>query len=367
MQMSLSPYGTEIDTRVFPASYAKARQAWLSLISAVTHPLRHEIYQCVGLGPDGESLLTDTAWIGDDQADNVVVCLAATHGVEGFAGSAIQLDVLQGLNKRQLDIPNGTALLLVHALTPWGYTWSRRCDGDGVDLNRNAVDFSQPLPENPDYDKLREWLFVADAGQRQQAYADFSQQYGRVALEKAISGGQYRDPSGPFYGGRAPAHGRLVCEDLINRHSLAQRRVAVVDLHTGLGPYGYGEIICDHQPDSAGAAVAQRWYGDSVTLPLAGTSSSVPKLGLLDYLWHANMNPQSCYVTLEFGTYSTDHLFEVLLRDHQLWAVEDNHDQRFAHSLTMRHHFCPNDNAWQEMVLFRARQVLSQALRGVSS
>jgi hypothetical protein len=72
-------------------------------------------------------------------------------------------------------------------------------------------------------------------------------------------------------------------------------------------------------------------------------------------------------VTLEFGTYSTDHLFEILLRDHQLWAVEDNHDQRFAHSMVMRQHFCPNDNAWQEMVLFRARQVLGQALRGVSS
>jgi hypothetical protein len=55
------------------------------------------------------------------------------------------------------------------------------------------------------------------------------------------------------------------------------------------------------------------------------------------------------------------------LRDHQLWAEEDNHDQRFAHSMVMRHHFCPNDNAWQEMVLFRARQVLGQALRGVSS
>lgn len=365
--MSLSPFGTEIDTSVFPASYANARQTWLSLITEVEHPVRHEIYQCAGLGPNGESLLTDIAWIGDENADNLVVVIAATHGVEGFAGSAIQLDLLQGVSKRQLDIPSDTAILLIHALTPWGYAWSRRCDADGVDLNRNAVDFSQPLPDNPDYDKLRDWLFVADAAQRQQAFADFSRQYGRVALEKAISGGQYRDPSGPFYGGRAPAHGRLVCEDLIQRHNLAQRRVAVVDLHTGLGPYGYGEIICDHQPDSAGAAVAQSWYGDSVTLPLAGTSSSVPKLGLLDYLWHANMNRESCYVTLEFGTYSTDHLFEVLLRDHQLWAEENNHDQRFEHSMVMRQHFCPNENAWQEMVLFRARQVLGQALRGVSS
>ena len=111
--MSLSPYGTEIDTSVFPASYATARQAWLSLLNEVRQPVRHDIYECAGLGPEGEALLTDTAWIGDENADNLVVVIAATHGVEGFAGSAIQLDLLQGLIKRQLDIPNDTAILLI--------------------------------------------------------------------------------------------------------------------------------------------------------------------------------------------------------------------------------------------------------------
>jgi hypothetical protein len=99
---------------------------------------------------------------------------------------------------------------------------------------------------------------------------------------------------------------------------------------------------------------------------LDGTSSSVPKRGLLDYLWHAIMDKQGCFVTLEFGTYSTDHLFEVLLRDHQLWTKPEKAMERQAQSLLMRQHFCPNESAWQEMLLFRARQVLAQALRGLS-
>jgi len=365
--MSLhSTFAFAIDTDVFPVCYGLARQQWLNLLSGLAQPQRHLPFPCAGAGPNNETLVTDSVWIGDENADSVVVILAGTHGVEGFAGSAVQIDWLNLLASGQADIPEGTAVLLVHALTPWGYAWSRRCDGDGVDLNRNAVDFSRPLPKNPDYERLRPALFEADRQQRQQAFSEFSRQYGRVALEKAISGGQYRDPAGPFYGGQAPAHGRLVCEALIQHYALRQRRLAVIDLHTGLGPYGYGEIICDHAPDSAGAGVAHRWYGDSVTLPLAGTSSSVPKLGLLDYLWHAAMDERSCYVTLEFGTFSTDHLFEVLLRDHQLWAQPEHNDERLAHSLAMRHHFCPNETAWQEMVLFRARQVIAQALRGVS-
>ncbi len=357
----------DIDTGVFPASYALGRQQWLERLSKLPCRYQHLPYDCAGRGPEGEELVTDTAWIGGENADRVLVLISGTHGIEGFAGSAVELDYLGLLAGGKTVIPNNCAVLLIHALTPWGYAWLRRCDADGVDLNRNAVDFSRPPPENPDYDRLRPALFAADPEQIQQVFAEFSQLFGRVALEKAISGGQYRDPVGPFYGGKAPAHGRIVCEALIHRYALRQRRLAVIDLHTGLGSYGYGEIICDHRPESAGAAVARRWYGDSVTLPLAGTSSSVPKLGLLDYLWHAVMDDHSCYITLEFGTYSTDQLFEILLRDHQLWAQTDNDVARFSHSQVMRRHFCPNDPAWQEMVLFRARQVIGQALRGVSS
>lgn len=358
---------TAIDTEVFPPDYASARQRWLRQLATLPYPPDVRTYPCAGAGPDGETLQTDSVWIGEQQAANVVVVIAGTHGVEGFAGSAAQIDLLRLLTEFDLVIPERTALLLVHALTPWGYAWSRRCDQDGVDLNRNAVDFSRPLPETPEYRLLRPAIFMADPQARRAALQAFGETHGRPALEKAVSGGQYLDPTGPFYGGAQPAHGRLVCEDLIRQYGLAERRLAVVDLHTGLGAYGYGEIICDHAPDSAGAALARQWYGDSVTLPWAGTSSSVPKLGLLDYLWHAAMDGSGCYVTLEFGTYSTDQLFDVLLRDHQLWAQTGNEVERIAHGKLMRRHFNPADPAWREMVLFRARQVVVQALRGVSA
>ncbi len=356
-----------IDTAVFPGSYAAGRQRWLAQLNKLPGHTRYRPYQCAGTGPEGEELVTDTVWIGPEDASRVLVLLGGTHGIEGFAGSAIQIDLLGLLAEGLVVIPADTAVLMVHALTPWGYAWQRRCDADGVDLNRNIVDFSSPLPENKDYDLLKDAFYLADAAQRKIALAEFEQQHGRVALEKAVSAGQYSDPSGPFYGGTAPAHGRRVCEDLMRKYELQERDLAVVDLHTGLGSYGYGEIICDHQPDSAGTRAAQNWYGDSVALPLLGTSSSVPKTGLLDYAWHAIMNERSCYITLEFGTFSTDQLFEILLRDHQLWAQSDNQQARLEHSKVMRRHFCPDDQAWREMVLFRARQVIAQALRGVSS
>jgi hypothetical protein len=352
-----------IDTELFPANYSSGR---LRLLAELVGEMRCFSYPCPGSSPEGEALFTDTVWIGPEDAAKVLVVIAGTHGIEGFAGSAIEIDVLRLIAGGHMVIPANTAVLMVHALTPWGYAWLRRCDADGVDLNRNVVDFSRPLPENAGYEALKSAFYFADTQQRQIAFAEFEQLHGREAFEKAISAGQYCDPAGPFYGGLAPAHGRLVVEDLMRKYFLQQRDLVVIDLHTGLGSFGYGEIICDHQPDSPATQVARLWYGDSVTLPLLGTSSSVPKLGLLDYAWHAIMNERSCYITLEFGTYRTDQLFEVLLRDHQLWAKSGNDLSRREHSQLMRQHFCPNDKAWKEMVLFRARQVISQALGGLS-
>ncbi|MDO9048626.1 MAG: DUF2817 domain-containing protein [Methylobacter sp.] len=356
-----------IDTAVFPGSYAAGRQHWLAQLNKLSCHTQCLPYPCVGTGVQGEELVTDTVWIGPEDASRVLVLIGGTHGIEGFAGSAVQIDQLGLIAKGHVVIPDNTAVLMIHALTPWGYAWQRRCDADGVDLNRNSVDFSKPLPENKDYDLLKDTFYLADAAQRKIALAEFEQQYGRVALEKAVSAGQYSDPSGPFYGGKAPAHGRLVCENLMRQYSLQERDLAVIDLHTGLGSYGYGEIICDHEPDSTGTRAARHWYGESVALPLLGTSSSVPKTGLLDYAWHMIMNERSCYITLEFGTFSTDQLFEILLRDHQLWAKSDNQPTRLEHSKVMRRHFCPDDQAWREMVLFRARQVIAQGLQGISS
>jgi len=365
--MSYSLPLAAIDTAIFPGNYAAGRQHWLAQANKLPSHARCLTYPCAGTGPEGEELFTDTLWIGPEDASRVLVLLGGTHGIEGFTGSAVQIDQLGLIAEGRVVIPANTAVLMVHALTPWGYAWQRRCDANGVDLNRNIVDFSKALPENKDYELLKDTFYLADAARRKVAFAEFERQHGRIALEKAVSAGQYSDPAGPFYGGAAPAHGRRVCEDLMRQYRLQERDLAVIDLHTGLGSYGYGEIICDHEPDSGGARTASRWYGESVALPLLGTSSSVPKLGLLDYAWHEIMNDRSCYITLEFGTFSTDQLFEILLRDHQLWAQSDNEQARLEHRKVMHRHFCPNDQAWREMVLFRARQVIAQGLWGVSS
>lgn len=321
-------------------------------------------------GPAGEILSTAVTWRGDPAAGKVLVLQSATHGVEGFAGSAIQLDSLR--SAPQSPLADDLAILYIHAINPFGFAWLRRVNEQGVDLNRNFVDFTQPLPANPGYVELAHDLLPAAeqdwpaADRRLHAYR---QGHGQQAFERAVSGGQYDYADGLFYGGRQASQSRLYLEQIMQDYNLIGRRqVAVLDIHTGLGPFGYGELICDHPPGSAGVAWAKRIYGQSVTEPALGSSSSVPKQGLIDYLWQDRLGDRVCFVTLEFGTYSVAQMFEVLRRDHVLHRApfDWNAPRTQQVKQQIRNNFYPATADWQEMVLLRGRQVIGQALRGLA-
>lgn len=46
-------------------------------------------------GPDGEQLTIDVVELGPADADALLVVLSGVHGVEGFAPSALQCDLLE--------------------------------------------------------------------------------------------------------------------------------------------------------------------------------------------------------------------------------------------------------------------------------
>jgi hypothetical protein len=75
-------------------------------------------------GPDGGDLSTDIAWFGPRSAPAVLVMISATHGVEGFCGSGAQVDWLRRGEASRL--PRGVAVLMIHAINPFGFAWLRR-------------------------------------------------------------------------------------------------------------------------------------------------------------------------------------------------------------------------------------------------
>ena len=351
--------------RFFKTDYEKCRQQFLSACQKVAY-LSRDSRSWPLVVPGAPELAVDAVYFGDPGAAKVMVMISGTHGVEGYCGSAIQSYLLHEINQQTNPLPSNMGLLMIHSLNPWGMYWARRCDHEGIDLNRNFVDFGQ-LPEpDPRTREMLSALMTKDPDDRLEALQHIIARWGRDDFERVVTEGQYQMPEAPFYGGQGRAFSAGVIDDVIGHWRLAERELVVIDLHTGLGPWAYGELISDHPADSAGNRFASRLFGAAVANTHQGDSFSQPKHGLLDYRWHPLMEASGCYLTLEFGTYSSNALLSVLCGEHVFWSAGAPASVQDAAYLAIRNsilqHFCPRDLLWQQAVVFKAWQVLQRTV-----
>jgi len=352
----------------FADSYAEARATFRAALATAPRA-----YANPNPGPEGEDLACEAAWIGPEDATRVLVLVSATHGVEGYCGSGIQVGWLADGGPDRL--PAGTAVLLVHALNCHGFAWGRRVTEEGCDLNRNFVDFSQPVPDNPGHDELVD-AFVPDdldpatleAGERR--IADWRAEHGERAFQTARKAGQYRHPHSVFFGGFGETWARRTLSAIFDDFALGEREiVAVIDVHTGLGPFGYGEPICGHKRGSLGLERVLSMYGHSTGLPAEGQSFSIPLNGTQRAFWQPRLGDRYTYVALEFGTFDTDRGRRALRADHWLHnrGQVDWHDPLTREiKAELKTQYYPATEDWKEMVLWRGRQILRQTLEGLA-
>ncbi|MCP1838691.1 hypothetical protein ACVIHI_008384 [Bradyrhizobium sp. USDA 4524] len=355
----------QIVRAVFSDSYTEARQKFLATA------LTSRPYPCSTKGPSGEALFTDAAYYGDPDAKKVLVLISGTHGPEGYCGSAAQLVFLHARFHEAL--PPSTGILVIHALNCHGFAWDRRATAEGCDLNRNFVDFSKPLPSNPEYEELAEHLVPVDRtgeGMRraEAAVAAYRARHGELNYRSARNRGQYTRPGGLCYGGAEPTEARRTLEKIVSDFNIAVRDSAIIiDYHTGLGPYGYGELQCEQPSGVSGYQRAASIFGPSVTSPDLGTSSAVILHGTQDEFWQRTLADRHTYVALEFGTYTNPSIVpdEHWLFTCQPEAVDSDRGRQIRNAT--KFHFYPQKSDWKEMVVWRAHLVHRQAIEALAS
>lgn len=358
----------ELAPLVFSDSYAESRRKFLSATpNAIPYP-------CGAKGPAGEDLYTDVAYFGSNTAKNLLVLVSGTHGAEGYCGSAGQNVFIASRLHEQL--PDNTAVLIIHALNCYGFAWDRIVTAEGIDLNRNFIDFTLPLPDSSAYEELANYIVPVDISAEgvalaEDAVAEFCSKHGRRKFQQARSSGQFTRPGGMSYGGQAPSEARQTLERIATDFDVASReRVIIIDYHTGLGPYGYGELQCEQVSGIAGYERATDIFGVSATSPDVGTSTSVPLHGSQDEFWERLLGSRHTYVCLEFGTCDIDTVRKAQRDD--LWLYKyrpEEIDAPLGRKIRQatKHCFYPQKIDWKEMVVWRAHQVHRQALEALSS
>ena len=96
----------------------------------------------------------------------------------------------------------------------------------------------------------------------------------------------------------------------------------------------------------------------------------MPKIGVAEHGWEALLGDALTYIGVEFGTYAIDRSRITVRDDHWLhnqgpvdWT--DPEAQRIKSAI--RKQFFPDTPDWKEMVLFRSRQLIRQALAGLAT
>jgi len=355
--------------RYFSRDYAAARRKFLSACKAAR--LKPVSYPNPAAGPAGQALYTDVVRIGAPTAARIVLVNSATHGVEGFCGSGIIVGWLRSGAWRRL--PKGVAMVLVHAINPHGFAWLRRVTEDNVDLNRNFLDFGKPLPVNQAYEELHAAILPerwdeASTAARETFFAAYRERHGAMAFQGAMSGGQYRHADGVFYGGARPTWSNRSYHAILQRFLLRARHVAFIDLHTGLGPYGTGELICNELHGTPQWEELHAWYGEGLTSTESGTSSSAKLTGYIrNATARALPRAKVRAITIEYGTFAVADVLDALVADNWL-HLKGKVDSELGHAIKsrIRRAFYPDENDWKELVFLRARQILRRAVVGVA-
>ena len=357
-----------------PADYGSARAAFRAAARA-----RGTALECHALEGHAD-LATDVARLGPMGAGRLLVILSGLHGNEGLAGSAIQrdtLDRLDALLAAHGGLPQDSALLLVHAVNPWGVAHMRRQNARNVDLNRNCRNWNEPPPVRPVYCALHPLLLpdemteATDAALMARAEALLAE-HGEAWLQARLTEGQYDMPDGFYWGGDGPAPETETLGAILDRHLEGAREALLVDCHTGMGAYGDWLVIAGTGADTdegrwlAHAYAPQRIHFLASHGEAHGGRWPTTEGKMTSWIAAAHPGIAVRGFSLEFGTHEGTTVFLAERREQWAWArLGTDHPERIAAGHALMRLMVPDDPTWQTRLVDGARAAIADGLRAL--
>ncbi len=347
---------------MFAADYFSARDRFRRLAGERIESLPISVR-----GPGGEPLTIDIAWIGATEAQRILLVTSGLHGIEGFAGSAMQCALL---SDPPAMAPN-CALVLVHALNPWGFAHIRRVNENNVDLNRNFLAAGEHRTGMPPLYATLDPLLNPCSPPSADAFllrmAAYILRYGFGACRQAIAEGQYEIAHGLFYGGQQLEEGPARVVDWLRRSMPHASRVLVLDLHTGLGRFGVQTLLAE--PDMPAGRAAQLGHvltarvqgGAGVANPGGFAARGALASAVRECLSHAN--PE--FFTVEHGTYSGLKLVHAL-REENRWHHYGDGSLRHESKQRLAEMFAPASERWRSTVVAAGDRLLRAAALAIA-
>jgi len=362
-------------SNLFPRSYAASRARFRRGLDLVQRQWPDARLDCYRLAGD-EDLTID--WIEAqalERSEKLLMITTGTHGIEGDVGSAVlQLFIEEFLPELT---PEDTALLLVHAVNPWGMAHRRRTNRRNVDLNRNFIRGRGGFDpsSNPDYALLEPFLnpkkpvqslLLSDAVFVGKLFWHLVR-LGPKRVRAATFQGQYRFPKGLCFGGPSLREEAGVVVALCRRLMRKTGHVVHLDLHSGFGPR-YQMTVVNSPLEPRSSRRLERLFSYPLVVKADADELYSAQGELTTYLYtlvHKEFPNKRLYATsLEFGTYGDTFLaslrsLRTLILENQIhWFGVGSERVQERVARAFEELFCPNEETWRAKAVTDARQAL---------
>ncbi|MCI5064730.1 DUF2817 domain-containing protein [bacterium] len=343
----------EVRATVISTNYQELRRNFLDQASRQNRTVFSHLL--AEKGPSGEELAIDVLWIGESNPKRVFLHISGTHGVEGYAGSAIQTELLKG----EISPPTGSAIVFLHALNPWGMAHGRRGNEGNVDLNRNFLLDDQKYEGAPDaYRKVQSFLNPKEAPTRIDLFfPEIAYQilrHGFTLLKQAIAGGQYEYPKGIYYGGHELQPSSIFLRDFLRERLDGVQELYVLEVHTGLGEFGTDLLFWPLAPSDEKTKLLQTRLEETLDSddPTEGAGFRTPG-DLQNELPKILPQTEVYWILQEFGTFGPIRMLRALRNENAYHHHGSDYSQTHWSKRELVDVFSPASEQWQKRVLDR--------------
>jgi hypothetical protein len=353
-----------MDLSSFSASYLEAKTRFREALIRAGGELR--AYP-IDLGT-GEDLTIDVGLLGPAGSVSAVVVSSGCHGVEGFFGSATQLQWLKNVSDRTTGLDR--RVVLIHAINPFGFAHIRRFNEDNVDLNRNFLRNIADYQGSPaGYESLDGFLNPKSAPSLFEPFRIKSLwniwRRGLPALKASIAGGQYEFPRGLFFGGKGPCRSTKIIQEHFDSWISPARDVVHIDLHSGLGKSGSVKLLLIDHVNSESHRWFEKTFGRESIQPVTETDGvAYPVCGILGEWIRSQMGVRSYrFAGAEYGTHDIIRVLGAVRRENRChWYCDTNSNAAKAAKAELLECFCPAAPEWRRQVLVSGVDIIEKCI-----
>jgi len=313
---------------------------------------------------------------GTNEPGRLLILSSGIHGLEGFAGSAVQLMFMDEFLDTALGKNMG--ILFIHGLNPHGFRHNRRFTENNVDLNRNwDTDKSLFATPNPGYFRFDQLINPKEMVDLEQPGSRFF--FIKAVLKmltnniefarQSILQGQYEYQDGLYFGGMDFEPQVYIVRELLERICEPYQVIFHIDLHTGYGQWGKLHFFPNPVKDTLSRYNLDRlftgyeidWGDEERFYTVTG--------GFPTFVGKLNPGKLFLPMTFEYGTMDSQTTFgaikslQVIIHEnqghHHGYLKEQDKEETTEQFINM---YYPQSDAWRTQVILSSREAFNTLL-----